>query len=141
MGFGNNSMSTMGTNRGMNATSFGNTTGSATNFGQGQNRPGSLTGSGTTTTGSTLNPGVVYGTTIRFNTPTVVPSAVQTRLSDVISRSTSLTVPGNIKVHLDRGVIVLQGTVASDEEARHAENLVRLEPGVREVRNELQIQK
>ncbi len=45
-----------------------------------------------------------------------------------------------LKIQVDQnGVVVLRGQVESEHARRLAENLVRLEPGVREVRNELQV--
>jgi osmotically-inducible protein OsmY len=40
---------------------------------------------------------------------------------------------------LPDSIVVLRGTVTSDDDRRLAEGIVRLEPGVRVVRNELQL--
>jgi osmotically-inducible protein OsmY len=65
---------------------------------------------------------------------------IRTDLQDVLARSSRLKSRGSIQVASDGGVVVLRGTVPDDHERRHAESLVRLTPGVREVRNELKIQ-
>jgi hypothetical protein len=50
-----------------------------------------------------------------------------------------LSAPNGITVHSDTSGIVLRGSVANDNERRLVENMIRLQPGVRELRNELQI--
>jgi hypothetical protein len=71
------------------------------------------------------------------------PTAVPLRREDlqkVIGGSTSLPSRENINVTLGTdGVVVLRGTVGSERERRLAETKLRLSPGVREVRNELQM--
>ena len=44
-----------------------------------------------------------------------------------------------ITVATDGNTVVLTGAVASDDERRLVENMIRLEPGVHSVRNELQV--
>ena len=58
-------------------------------------------------------------------------------LQDVIARAGRLPSRGNIRVLTDGSTVVLRGNVGSDHERRLAEALVRLTPGVRNVRNEL----
>jgi hypothetical protein len=86
-----------------------------------------------------LKSGILYSTNIGFPVAVVPANQFQTRLSQVITRSTSFAVPGNIRVDFNSGLVVLRGTVANQQEAIRAENLMRLEPGVRDVKNELQI--
>lgn len=88
---------------------------------------------------SGLKSGVLYTTTIRFETTPVTASQMQTQLGQIISRSTHLKSPGNVRVEFDSGKVILRGTVANEDESAHVENLLRLEPGVRDVKNELQI--
>jgi hypothetical protein len=71
--------------------------------------------------------------------PAAPAGAVRNDLQQVISRSTVLTAPGAINVTMDGNTIVLRGTVANDGERRVAENMLRLTPGVRAVRNELEV--
>jgi osmotically-inducible protein OsmY len=64
---------------------------------------------------------------------------VRSELRDTIARSSRLTSRDNIQLGMDGGTVVLRGTVVDDHERRLAESLVRLSPGVRDVRNELQV--
>lgn len=67
----------------------------------------------------------------------LVASGIHTELRGVIARSTSLPSRGDWQVHMEGGTVVLRGNVADERERRLAERLVRLSPGVRDVRNEL----
>jgi hypothetical protein len=58
-------------------------------------------------------------------------------IQDVIARSSQLPSKNGIQVALDGPVVVLQGTVADDAERSLAEGMIRLTPGVHDVRNEL----
>lgn len=59
-------------------------------------------------------------------------------LRQILDRSSALaSVRSNIQVGSAGGVIVLRGRVSDEHERRIAEGLMRLTPGVREVRNEL----
>ncbi len=58
-------------------------------------------------------------------------------LQNVIARSSSLPSKRTIRVQMDGNVVVLQGTVQDEHERRLAEALLRLTPGVHELRNEL----
>jgi hypothetical protein len=69
----------------------------------------------------------------------VGPLRVQTELQSVIGRSSSLPSRGNIQVLTDGQTVVLRGQVTDERERRLAEGVVRLTPGVRDVRNELQV--
>ena len=60
-------------------------------------------------------------------------------LQAMVSRSSAIRTPANVRVEADGNVIVLRGRVADEDEKRLVEGMVRLEPGVREVRNELEI--
>jgi hypothetical protein len=79
--------------------------------------------------------------------PQPAPVSVQTTVSlrgadlqKVIAGSTRLPSRENINVTVGTdGVVVLRGTVGSERERRMAEATLRLSPGVREVRNELQM--
>jgi hypothetical protein len=67
-------------------------------------------------------------------TPTVV-KGIESRFSKMPSRHSYLK---SVEVSAgDDGSVVLRGSVDSENAARLAENLVRLEPGVKSVRNEL----
>ena len=62
-----------------------------------------------------------------------VSTKLETRLSKMPALKSSKV---NLSVS-DKGVLILKGEVASAEQAKLAENLARLEPGVRVVQNEL----
>jgi osmotically-inducible protein OsmY len=61
-------------------------------------------------------------------------------LQEIVARSSVLPSKDSIQVMTDGPAIVLEGTVTSEREARLAEMLLRLSPGVRLVRNELTLQ-
>jgi hypothetical protein len=65
---------------------------------------------------------------------------LQKELPLVLARSSSLHSRAGIQVALDGEVVVLRGQVADDHERSLAESLVRLTPGVAQVRNELVVQ-
>ncbi len=117
---------------------YGNTSttssygGTASLSGSGVN---STTAAGGTSIGMTRQ---MYG--VNLGTPAPSPGGLVQARSDfqnVIARSSSLPSKGGIRVLMDGEVVVLQGTVQDEHERRLAEALVRLTPGVRELRNEL----
>lgn len=81
-----------------------------------------------------------YAAVIAFDHPTTPPSRLQTDLQAILDRSSSLSPNRSIQVLVDGPVVVLRGTVASEHDRRLAENMLRLTPGVHEIRNELQIE-
>lgn len=125
-------------NRGTAGANPGGTAGVGGNTNTGMNNRGAQN-SFAPAAASGLKSGVLYTTTIRFAVPTAPPAQMQSQLSQAIARSTHLSAPGNVQVAFDNGTVVLRGTVANDDEAAHAESLMRLEPGVRDVRNELRV--
>jgi hypothetical protein len=84
-------------------------------------------------------PQVSYAATVGFRPPPVLTPVVRADLQAMVNRSSALTRPGNIQVEAVGDVIVLRGKVANDDDRRLVEGMVRLEPGVHEVRNELEI--
>jgi hypothetical protein len=80
-----------------------------------------------------------YATTLGFAAPRMAPGRVQADAQQSIARSTRLSSRDGIQVRMDGDVVVLQGAVADEHDRRLAEGLVRLTPGVRQVRNELQV--
>jgi hypothetical protein len=87
--------------------------------------------SGTTQPSTTLRADV--------NAPPAVSSELTRRLAKSLAAAQSLSNGSKIAVAMDGTSIVLRGNVSSDNEKRVAEALVRLEPGVDSVRNELQV--
>jgi hypothetical protein len=69
--------------------------------------------------------------------PPPTATAVQTNLQDIIARSTRLPSRNQISVSVEGGAVILRGQVRDERERRLAESLVRLTPGVRNVKNEL----
>jgi osmotically-inducible protein OsmY len=55
----------------------------------------------------------------------------------VLDRSTMLSNSRGVDVSSDGPMVVLRGSVKDEDEARLVENMIRLTPGVRDVRNEL----
>ncbi|MFO0847070.1 MAG: BON domain-containing protein [Gemmataceae bacterium] len=81
---------------------------------------------------------ISYTAVLRFPTPPpATPAQVQTDVQAILQRSTMLSAPAGVQVLTDGPVIVLRGAVKDEDEARLAEGIVRLNPGVRDVRNEL----
>lgn len=64
---------------------------------------------------------------------------VERDLTRMINASTSIFRQGRIDVTLDDRRATIQGVVASERDRRLAEDLVRLEPGVSEVANQLRV--
>lgn len=111
------------------------------------NTPKTTTTSTGTGTGGSTNFNTVgmrrapsYTTTLAFAPPVVAPiSALQVQLGTVFQGTSQLTPNSNIQVAVDGATVVLRGSVANENERRLAEGMARLEPGVRNVRNELTI--
>lgn len=71
----------------------------------------------------------------RLPTSEAIQTTLETRLTKL-----SVKTPGLKSVVLDiedKGEVVLRGEVGSESDAKLAENMLRLEPGVRTIRNEL----
>ncbi|MBL8794212.1 MAG: BON domain-containing protein [Planctomycetia bacterium] len=81
-----------------------------------------------------------YSTSIAFKYRPTPQAEVQASLRRMLARSSDLAGNDSLEVLLDGQTYVLRGTVAEYQQSRLAENLLRLSPGVREVRNEIAIQ-
>jgi hypothetical protein len=68
------------------------------------------------------------------------PSKLLADAREVLMRSSSLPSRANYRVEVDGGTVVLQGRVADERERQLAEALLMLTPGIRSVRNELEVQ-
>jgi osmotically-inducible protein OsmY len=77
--------------------------------------------------------------TIGFSTPSVAPTAISTKISQQLNRSHSIASAGGVNVQMVGKTAVLQGTVASDHDRNMASQVAMLEPGVSQVKNELQV--
>ena len=87
-----------------------------------------------------LQRAISYTATLRFNSPAIVPAQMQAELQTVIGRSSMIANPGAITISMDGPIVVLRGNVKDEDEARTAEGMIRLSPGVKQVRNELKFQ-
>lgn len=58
-------------------------------------------------------------------------------MQDIVARSTWINNPSGIAVNAEGNTVILSGTVASQDERRIAENMLRTHPGVTNVRNDL----
>jgi osmotically-inducible protein OsmY len=74
---------------------------------------------------------------LKFPVAAIVSSQLQTELQGVISRSSMLSAPAGIKIEVAGSTVVIRGQAADDDEIRLVEGMIRLTPGVHEVRNEL----
>ena len=68
-----------------------------------------------------------------------IENSLQTQFAHSYAGAASLPSAANVKIVVDGDVVTMTGEVRSTVEMRLAEALVRLEPGVRQVRNELQV--
>lgn len=103
---------------------------------------GSLSTGVSFTQGGSIGPaigrrGPIVGSSLKFAMPPRNMEFVRGDVQRSIAGATGLTNAAAVSVHLVDGTVVLRGQVASDDERRHAENVARLSPGVRHVRNEL----
>jgi osmotically-inducible protein OsmY len=80
---------------------------------------------------------ITYTASARFPTPSLSAQSVQSELRGMIDRSSQLANPSGIQVTYDGTVVMLRGQVRDEEEARTAEGIIRLTPGVKQVKNEL----
>ena len=106
-------------------------------FGGGQNQGFGSTGAQSGGVVVPLPVPIAY--TARIDFPVTRPAAQQVAvdLRGMLDRSSRLSSAGTIDVFTDGTLVVLRGTVPTADEARTAEGMVRLTPGVRDVRNEL----
>jgi osmotically-inducible protein OsmY len=77
--------------------------------------------------------------TIGFSTPTAAPTAISAKITDQLNRSHSIASAGGVNVQIVGKTAVLQGTVPSDHDRDMAAQVAMLEPGVSQVKNELQV--
>jgi osmotically-inducible protein OsmY len=80
-----------------------------------------------------------YTASLGFPSRPTPPSAVLAEVQAVLDRSTRLPSRASIRAVMDGRVVVLQGMVQDDHERQLADSLVRLTPGVADVRNELSV--
>jgi hypothetical protein len=84
-----------------------------------------------------------YAATIKIKdlppqpTATQVQGDLQAMLNQTLTQSSDLDRRDAVQVVMDGPAVVLRGRVADDDESRLVENMVKLTPGVYQVRNEL----
>jgi hypothetical protein len=109
----------------------------------GLNRGGTATTSSSNAYAGSSSVGIrrapAYATTIGFEFKAPSMTSMQTSLQQTIAESSRLPSKANMTVVVDGETIVLRGTAGSDRERRMAEALVRLTPGVHDVRNDLEV--
>jgi hypothetical protein len=89
----------------------------------------------------TLPKSIQYSTSLSEDVPLVahVPSAMQAKLAGILARSTMLSDRGQIRVGVQGDVVVLTGRASKDSQRGLAERIVRTEPGVTQVLNQIQV--
>ena len=143
---GNTINSRSGTTSGMGAATGGGTFGTTGAGGRTQQGGGQQGGFGQQG-GAGNQSGIViplprqisYTATLSFKAPVATMPQMATDLRATLDRSTMLGNPRGVTLAMDGGVVVLSGKVATDDEVRLVEGMVRLTPGVRDVRNELKV--
>jgi len=104
---------------------------------QGQTGIGTSPYSGATSSGLRRAPGYVTEPVFDMpDRPTL--TTMRPELQAVVSRATRLPSRDRIQVLTDGDTVVLRGQVRDERERRLAEAMIRLSPGVRLVRNELE---
>jgi len=130
---------------GTSSTGFGGSTGSSGGFGGTSGSTGGFGGSSggfgnsNQQNNSITGPRAIsYTATVRFATKPVTQVQLGTDIRDMLSSSSSISRVSGIQIELPTtGQVVLRGTVLDEDEARLIEGMVRLTPGVRDVKNEL----
>ena len=74
-----------------------------------------------------------------FDLPAYAPAQLQTSLQEFVRESSALKSKDKINVTMDGNVVVLRGEVASLSERGLVERMLRMEPGVRDVNNQLTV--
>lgn len=81
--------------------------------------------------------GPTYPTLIRFRANVPTPTVVASEVRSSFGRTSVLS--GGVQVDTDGPTLVLRGVVAEPDHRRLAEGMARMTPGVRDVRNEIEV--
>ena len=88
---------------------------------------------------------ITYATVVSL-TPAPEPSGtpamnsrLRAELQGLLSRTTAIQQPSTITVEVVGNTVILRGRVSDDDEKRLVEGMIALEPGVHDVRNELEV--
>jgi hypothetical protein len=101
---------------------------------------GSAGGYGSGAYGAGVRVAPKFSAAVSFSPPrTAATSGLQVNLQRMVSQSAALQASRDIQVGLDGSTVVLRGRATDEHDRRLAEAMVRLSPGVRDVRNELQV--
>ncbi len=84
-----------------------------------------------------MTQGPAYSVAIGFQPQLATPVQLQSDVQQMLAGSLSLAPQRDIRVAMNGPVVVLRGSVASDQDRQLAEGMVRLTPGISDVRNEL----
>jgi osmotically-inducible protein OsmY len=72
--------------------------------------------------------------------PPIAATQVQSELQTLVSQSTlALKHPENVRVEVNGDTVILRGRVADEEERRLIVGMIRLEPGVHQVIDQLTV--
>jgi hypothetical protein len=71
--------------------------------------------------------------------PNLSVERLQADVQNIIARSSALPSRDTIQATVEGGVVVLRGEASSARECLLAESIIRLSPGVRDVRNEIKV--
>ncbi|MFV0443873.1 MAG: BON domain-containing protein, partial [Planctomycetaceae bacterium] len=96
-------------------------------------------GGGSAATSQTRGSQMRVSQRLSFPVPKVAAPVIASRVSSYLTKVSQIG-GGVTVVADDAGQVVLQGTVPDDHARKLAEALARLEPGVRQITNELQVQ-
>jgi hypothetical protein len=122
--------------RGSSSNNFGSRSSSSSNYGSSSSNNNVTAPVFGTSYGTPRAP--TYTAGLAFARPaTVAPGEMRSNLQAVLVNSNRLAQPDKVNVIMDNGVTVLRGTVATERERSVAEAMIRLNPGVGDVRNEL----
>ena len=81
---------------------------------------------------------ISYTATLKFAAPSIPVAQMQIDLRDILDASNSIANARGVNVTAgEGGAIVLQGSAKDEDEARLIEGMIRLTPGVKDVKNEL----
>ena len=143
-GFGTPSFGTTSGAIGGNGTTGANRAGGSATATTGGRAGGATGGTSTATkyTGGSLgtaNSQISYMAVLKFAVPPVDERQKQIDLQDSLKSTVSLENANSFQVTLESGVVVVRGRAKDDEERRLVENMLRLEPGVRDVRNQIEV--
>lgn len=96
-------------------------------------RPGSSTGYGSRRTTGQIRARIRVG----FSVVRPAPAQLSSRLAQRLEKSSWLDAQSPIEVAFEQGTAILRGVVATEHDRTLAERMARLEPGIRQVENQL----